>query len=60
MAGDKVLGGRAFGRVFGAVVVLDDGTQVVASNGLNLRVPPNSRVGVVKMGSRYVLIHRER
>ncbi len=56
----EVKGGRAIPRVFGAIVQLDDGTTVIARNGLNARTPPNSRVGVVQVGSRWVLVERER
>ena len=56
----QVMNGRAVPRIWGAVVQLDDGTVVTARNGLNLRVPPNSQVGVVKIGSRYSIIERPR
>lgn len=56
----EVKGGWAVPRIFGAVVQLDDGTLVIARNGLNLRTPPNSRVGVVQVGSRWVIVERER
>lgn len=57
---DKVMNGRAIPRIFGAIIQLEDGTTVTARNALNLRVPPNAEVGVVRIGSRHVIVARPR
>jgi ureidoglycolate hydrolase len=57
---DETKRGTAYPRIFGAVVKLEDGTEVVARNGNNGRVHALAQVTVLKSGSRWVIVERSR
>ena len=60
MPNDETKSGVAYPRIWGAQVRCDDGTVETVRNGLNLRVPPLSRVTLAKDKLRWVIFQRQR